>query len=60
MKYIIQHQDVPEHPHLIVISLTGHYEDEALIECAKRDDQTKSYCAFQAQFIVEGSKIYRI
>ena len=56
--HIVKGQDVPENQFLIVLSPTGDYEDEALIECARRDNPEVSYCAFQAQFIIEGSKVY--
>ena len=55
---ITKGQSIPDHPSLVVLSPTGDYEDDALIECAKASSPNTTYCAFHAGFIDRGAKYY--
>lgn len=52
---IEQNQAVPENPHLKVLSVSGDYADNDLIECAPLDNPDFALCAFSATFIRYGA-----
>ncbi len=51
---IEKNQSVPEHPDLKVLSVSGDYGDNDLIECAPLSDPNFALCAFSASFIKYG------
>lgn len=59
MIHIEQNQTVPENPNLLVVSVTGDYSDNDLIECATHDNPTFALCAFTAAFVKYGNIVNR-
>jgi hypothetical protein len=54
MIHIEHNQTVPEHDNLRVLSASGDYADNDLIECSTLDDPNFALCAFSATFIRYG------
>lgn len=54
---IIKGQNPIDNPELEVISETGDYDENDLIECAKVGE-TEAFCTFEAQYIVNGHTAY--
>lgn len=59
MIQIEQNQVVPEHPDLRVLSVSGDYADNDLIECAHVDNPDFALSAFSATFIRYGGMVYQ-
>lgn len=59
MIHIEKDQIVPDNTNLRVLSITGDYSDNDLIECYGADDPTLAVASFQAQFIKYGGLVYR-
>jgi len=57
MVTITKGQSVPENPELEVLSPSGDYDENDLIECAKIGEQV-AFCSFEAQFIANGHTAY--
>lgn len=59
MIHIEQNQIVPDNENLRVLSVTGDYADNDLIECATLDNPDFALCAFSATFIRYGGMVYQ-
>lgn len=56
--HITKGQTVPNYPGLVVMSATGDYEDNVLIECAKIESPNQTFCAFHAGYVDRGDSYY--
>lgn len=59
MVHIAKSQPVPQNENLVVISPSGNYGDNDLVECCDIKNPSLSICAFQAQFIKYGAMVYQ-
>lgn len=55
---ITQGQNPVDNPELVVISPTGEYEENDIIQCSYVGEETP-ICGFEARYIVLGNSIYR-
>lgn len=54
---ITKGQSPKENPELEVLSESGEYDENDLIECAKVGE-TEAFCSYEAQYIVNGRDAY--
>lgn len=54
---ITKGQNPKDNPELEVLSPSGDYDENDLIECAKIGE-TEAFCAYEAQYIVNGHMAY--
>jgi hypothetical protein len=54
---IIKGQQPKDNPELEVLSISGDYDENDLIECAIVGETT-AYCQFEAQYIANGHTAY--
>lgn len=57
MVTITQGQSPIDNPELVVVSPSGNYDENDLIQCAKLGE-SDPVCAFEAQYIVNGNRAY--
>lgn len=57
MVTITQGQHPKDNPELEVLSQSGSYDENDLIECGMNGEGI-AYCAFEAQYIVNGNQAY--
>lgn len=54
---ITKGQSPKDNPELEVLSPSGDYDENDLIQCAKIGE-TEAFCQFEAQYIVNGNAVY--
>lgn len=57
MVKITKGQQLKDNEDLIVLSPTGDYDENYLVECAKVGS-TEVFCYYEAQYVVNGNKVY--
>lgn len=50
-------QILKDNPELEVLSPSGDYDENDLVECAKVGS-TEVFCYYEAQYVVNGNKVY--